>query len=172
MLRVLAAGYGALFLVAAMSKLDGWTEWSQTTAALFRHRSLGTIVRFATPAVEAGVGTLALVAPQSGLLASVMLLAVFALAALVKARHHAGRACHCFGALMPSRIGYSLSARNVVLLAPAALMLALGGREPPAPYGLPELLAVVLLVVLLLVVSEFARLRAHVVEQLEVESGG
>jgi hypothetical protein len=175
LVRLCAAAYGVLFILAAVSKLDSWTNWSATAAALFGDRRLAQAVRFATPAIEAVVGGLALIVPGAGLVASAALLALFAATALVKARHHAGYACNCFGALMPSRVGYGLAVRNLAMLAPAVVVLVFASAADarPQPLEAPALLVLVVAVALFLVLSEYVRLNARVsAREREVQRSG
>lgn len=172
-IQLCAAAYGVLFTVAALSKLDSWATWSSTTEALFRRRRVAAMVRLGVPSAEIGIGILALVDPVSGLAACGLLVAVFAVTALAKSRGHRGRACNCFGALMPSRIGYSLALRNLVLLLPATSVLALAGEVHPGPLEPAALLAVIVAGALLLVMSEYRRLIARGAPwSREVEKGG
>lgn len=132
--QVLVVAILLIFVASVLGKLDGWSRWSALTSTLPLPRRASGAARLLVPAVEATVAVALLLVPGVGLLASSLLLAVFAFAVLRFAKRIGPAECGCFGALTPTKLGTGLAVRNVVLAAAAAVgaVLALQA-EAPAP---------------------------------------
>jgi hypothetical protein len=165
----IAAVLLAFFLVAILSKLDGWDAWRTAVAGWFPISRAGGAVAILVPAVEASAALLLVLAPRAGLLASAVLPTVFGLGVLALSRKNSGLACGCFASLTKETIGPKLAVRNF-LVAAAAFVVLIQGPAVIEPLRPPHLLAVALLAPLGILTLEAARLmRDHPVGPLTSE---
>jgi hypothetical protein len=158
-LKVLVASYGLVFLGAALSKLDSWATWKVTVASFMRHGVLAAIIRIGLPAVELCAAVMLVLSPILGLTIAAVIMAVLALGVFVLRFRHSGQQCNCFGALMPSEIGPRLAARNALLAGVAAGGAVVARGERPASLTAIELVLVLFVGIMILLTSEFRRVR-------------
>jgi thiol-disulfide isomerase/thioredoxin len=147
---VLGVLLAAVFSAAAFGKLTDLAGTRDGLAAFGLPQALVAPVALTLPAAELAVAVLLLfgetrVAGAAGALGLLVIFSVVIVANLARGRTPA---CHCFGRLHSAPAGWSTVARNVVLAACAAALLAAGttAPEPDAfawvgTLGLAELLA-------------------------------
>lgn len=156
--QVLVVGFWLIFVASVLGKLDGWNRWSALASALPLPRQVSAVVRLVLPVLEAAVAAVLLLAPVAGLLASSILLAIFAVAVVLFARRIGPAECGCFGALTPTKLGTGLAARDAVLAVAAAIGVALVlGADAPRP-ALPALAVGVLVGFWIVLALEYTRL--------------
>lgn len=153
--QTLAALMGIVLLVAAFGKLDAWRAWRKKTRAWFGSRVAATLARRLLPISEVVVAILCFVRPSVGLVAAAALLSLFAGGSAYLTVRHAGEDCGCFGALMPSRIGWALVVRNGAAAATAGGAAALALRHHVAAVDWRELMVTAFVGVLVLTSTEF-----------------
>lgn len=161
-IRWAAVGYALLFVGAALAKLDNWRSWSITVS---KFAALGgswnKLIRFGAPSAESAVAAVAIRDPRAGLVASFLLLALFAVAVAILYRRHAGEECNCFGALLPSAISMNLVYRNSALAGGALALWWAVTRTDVEPLGALEILVACLFAIIAVVALELRRFRMH-----------
>lgn len=141
----LGALFGLLFLVASLTKADGWRAWRELVDRLALPRSLASSVLIGVPVAEFVTAVLCVARPHLGTAIAAMVLAFFALGVLVFSKRLSGSECACFGAISRSRISPRLAVRNA-LLAAIATVVALAPTSAGSS-GLPMPLVVALMLV-------------------------
>jgi hypothetical protein len=150
-----------LFVFALFGKLDGWRGWHALTAELPFPAPARLAVRGAVPLAEGAVALALALDFSLGLVLAMLLLGALALgvAALVPAL--GGKECNCFGAAVPTAIGYPLVARNASL----ALLAAAAWRAAPGhgqAFGTVDLALLPVIFVVALMLTELLRFRSSI----------
>lgn len=162
-LRSVVWGYFLLFAFASFSKLDGWRGWSALTADLPLPRAVSLLVRTALPLAEAAVAVVLAIDFPLGLALAALLLGVLGLGVALLVPVLGGKECNCFGAALPTTIGYRLVMRNgaLALLALAAWRAA--HSQYPQAFGTVDFTLLPLMLVVILMLSELVRFRASII---------
>ena len=119
-IRFAAAALAAVFVVAAVAKARDLAGTAEELAAL-RIRQPNLVARALIP-IELAVAVALLVAPAWGAVAAFAVLAAFTAVLVGVVRSGRSASCRCFGAMSTEPISWRTVARNLVLLAVAALV--------------------------------------------------
>ena len=147
---VLGVLLAVVFSAAALGKLTDLAGTRDGLAGFGLPRALVAPVALALPAAELVVAVLLLfgVTRMAGAAGALGLLAIFSVAIIANLARGRTPDCHCFGRLHSAPAGWATVARNVVLGACAAALLAAGSSAPQpdafawvGKLGLAELLA-------------------------------
>lgn len=155
--RVAADGCGLMFVLAALGKFDGWSEWASFARAFPGPQIGRETLRITLPVVEAVVAALAFGDPRLGLPVAAGVLAALAVGVLVFGRFLRGQECNCFGVAAPSRIGPSLAIRNVAFAVVATAGAYAAATSALGPIPGSQILATALAGVVLLIAFELRR---------------
>ena len=156
-IQAIAGGYAVFFAVVAVAKLDAWRSWSAAVSQWLPDGLSVKATRVALPSLEALTVAVLLLSPPLGLLLSAALLAAFGAGVLLLGQQARGKECGCYGALLPSRIGRALAARNLVLAAGAGSACLLAWRSATPGLRAPVILLLALLSALLMLGAEARR---------------
>jgi hypothetical protein len=156
-IQAIAGGYAVFFTVVALAKLDAWRSWSAAVSQWLPDGLSVQATRIALPSLEALTVAVLLLSPPLGLLLSAVLLAAFGAGVLLLSRQARGKECGCYGALLPSRIGGALAARNLILAGVAVGACLLAWRSAAPGPRAPVILLLALLSALLMLSAEARR---------------
>lgn len=157
--RILTAAYALLFTGAALGKIDGWESWRTLTRGLPFPAALRSVAAFGVPAAEIVTAVTIFLVPAVGLVIAAALLVFFASAAWALTPTMAGEECNCFGLAMPSQINHRLVTRDLLLAVGAAAGALAATSGETKRMSLLELVALLVIGVTLLMVSEFRHAR-------------
>jgi thiol-disulfide isomerase/thioredoxin/uncharacterized membrane protein YphA (DoxX/SURF4 family) len=129
-----------VFAVAAAGKIVDLEGSRQALEGFGVPAPFARVGRVALPVAELVVAVLLLIRPSAvaGAAGALMLLLVFITGVIYAMRHDLAPDCHCFGQLHSEPAGPSTLVRNVLLAAPAALII-LAGPGPSLEAGLAGL---------------------------------
>jgi hypothetical protein len=122
----------AVFAVAGVAKLFDRTGTRESLVQFGVPPRLAPGAAFVLPAVELAiaVGLVPVATAWWAGVAALVLLLIFTVALAIGLLRGVAAECHCFGAVSSRPVGPSTLARNLVLLALAALLVAAGGDAP------------------------------------------
>jgi hypothetical protein len=147
-----AAGAAVAFVVAAITKVDGWPEWRALAGRVVP--AAGGLAAITVPVAEVSVALTTVVDAAIGLRAGAALLAAFVAVLTTRYRALQGLSCNCFGAAHASTIGLSLLARNAIL---AGVLLSCSFGAPTGAIPQLAVCSASLIVVALLLLASLRR---------------
>ncbi len=155
--RSVVWAYFLLFVFASLGKLDGWRGWSAITADLPFPSPVRLFVRAAVPLAEAAVAVVLVTDYSLGLGLAALLMGVLGLGVAAVVPGLGGKECNCFGAAVPTRIGYRLAIRNGALALLALAVWRAADPQDGETFRTVDFTLLPLMFVVVLMLSELVR---------------